>query len=154
MLKSQKLDSKRFSQQSAVSGAVTVACQEQSSAIAVRGMALRCYSLTVSMQDVEIMCVWHSLTLECDLEGSGSEEEQRVEEEIGSQDFINMINFSERDVDSFQLVNQDVSGSEESEESEVQGWDQSQPVVTRVQVRAHQRTLQDGSVVNVRSHSR
>eukprot|EP00971_Amphidinium_carterae_P001390 27854-Amphidinium_carterae.1 len=53
-----------------------------------------------------------------------------------------------------QLVVQDASGSEESEESEVQGRDQSQPEVTRVHVRAHQRTLQDGRVVNVRSHSR
>eukprot|EP00971_Amphidinium_carterae_P103233 2043458-Amphidinium_carterae.2 len=47
-----------------------------------------------------------------------------------------------------------MSDSEESEECEVQGRDQSQPEVTSVQVRAHQRTLQDGRVVNVRSRSR
>eukprot|EP00971_Amphidinium_carterae_P005341 106514-Amphidinium_carterae.1 len=41
-----------------------------------------------------------------------------------------------------------------SDESEVQGRDFSQPEVTRVQVRAHQRTLQEGRVVNDRSHSR
>eukprot|EP00971_Amphidinium_carterae_P028409 559414-Amphidinium_carterae.2 len=40
------------------------------------------------------------------------------------------------------------------DESQVQGRDFSQPEVTRVQVRAHQRTMQDGRVVNVRSHSR
>eukprot|EP00971_Amphidinium_carterae_P254606 5054708-Amphidinium_carterae.1 len=36
--------------QSAVSGGVTVACQEQSSAITVREMALKYYSLNVSSQ--------------------------------------------------------------------------------------------------------
>eukprot|EP00971_Amphidinium_carterae_P232781 4619811-Amphidinium_carterae.1 len=46
------------------------------------------------------------------------------------------------------------SRSLSSEESEVQGRDLSQPEVTRVQVRAHQRTLHDGRVTNVRSHSR
>eukprot|EP00971_Amphidinium_carterae_P206308 4093888-Amphidinium_carterae.1 len=86
---------------------------------------------------------------------SEAEEEERViEEEIRSQDFSGMINFTGRDVDSFHLVDQDSSRSLSSEESAVQGRDLSQPEVIRVQVRAHQRTLQDGRIVNVRSHSR
>eukprot|EP00971_Amphidinium_carterae_P204016 4048427-Amphidinium_carterae.3 len=72
----------------------------------------------------------------------------------GSQDFIGMVNFSGRDVDSFHFVDENSSRLLSSEGSEVQGRDLSQPEVTRVQVRAHQRTLHDGRVVNVRSHSR
>eukprot|EP00971_Amphidinium_carterae_P002701 53473-Amphidinium_carterae.3 len=87
-------------------------------------------------------------------ENSCSKEERVIEKNIRSQDFIGMINFTGRDVDSFHLVDQDSSRSLSSEESEVQGRDLSQPEITRVQVRAHQRTLHDGRVVNVKSHSR
>eukprot|EP00971_Amphidinium_carterae_P344976 6485681-Amphidinium_carterae.1 len=81
---------------------------------------------------------------------SEAEEEERViEEEIKSQGFIGMINFTGRDVDSFHLVDQDSSKSLSLEERKVQGRDLSQAEVTRVQVRAHQWTLQDGRVVNV-----
>eukprot|EP00971_Amphidinium_carterae_P064277 1273003-Amphidinium_carterae.4 len=65
-----------------------------------------------------------------------------------------MISFTGRDADSFQLVDQDMSDSEESDESQVQGWDQDQPEVKRVHVTAYPRTLQDGRVVNARSHTR
>eukprot|EP00971_Amphidinium_carterae_P151480 3003398-Amphidinium_carterae.1 len=88
-------------------------------------------------------------------DGSRSEEEQRViEEVIRSQDFLGMDNFTGRDVDSFHLVDQNSSRSLSSGESEVQGRDLNQPGVTRVQVRAHQRTFHDGRVVvvNIKSH--
>eukprot|EP00971_Amphidinium_carterae_P248540 4933943-Amphidinium_carterae.5 len=41
-----------------------------------------------------------------------AQERERSEEEIGSRDFINMINFSGRNFDSFQLEDQDMSDSE------------------------------------------
>eukprot|EP00971_Amphidinium_carterae_P044762 880512-Amphidinium_carterae.1 len=86
---------------------------------------------------------------------SEAEEEERVmEEEIRSQDFIGMLNIRSRDDDSFSLVDQWSSRSPSSEESDNQGRDINQPEVTRVHVRAHQRILQDGRVVRVRSHSR
>eukprot|EP00971_Amphidinium_carterae_P248024 4924691-Amphidinium_carterae.1 len=75
-----------------------------------------------------------------------------------------MLNFSGRDEDSFSLVDQYSSRSVSSEESDDQGRvgdqpdqsqpDQSQPEVTRIYVRTHQRTLPDGRVITIRSHSR
>eukprot|EP00971_Amphidinium_carterae_P273804 5434318-Amphidinium_carterae.1 len=94
-----------------------------------------------------------------------AEDEERImEEELSSQDFIGMLNFSGREVDSFSLVDQYSSRSVSSEESDSQGRvvnqpdqsqaDLSQPEVTRVYVRSHQRTLPDGRVMTIRSHSR
>eukprot|EP00971_Amphidinium_carterae_P279734 5553225-Amphidinium_carterae.1 len=119
--------------QSAINGVVIVACPDQSSAIIVRGMALKCYSSTVSMQDAAIMHAEFTLRSAVDQRvryDSGSEEEQRViEEEIRGQDFIGMSNLSGRDVDSFHLVDQGSSGSLSSKESDAQGRDLSQPEV-------------------------
>eukprot|EP00971_Amphidinium_carterae_P117602 2329880-Amphidinium_carterae.3 len=125
--------------QSTIIGAVIVACQEQSmlSLSEERGMALKCYSLTVNMQDAAIVCVCVWLVLLLTLECSGSES-QMHELYTSNSSWYTYQNQRSRDFK--------VRG--------VRGGDLSQPEVTRVQVRAHQRTLQDGRVVNFRSHSR
>eukprot|EP00971_Amphidinium_carterae_P048640 958646-Amphidinium_carterae.1 len=128
--------------QSVVSGVVTAACPEQSNAISVRDMALKCYCLNVRSQAAITECVelthigvrWRARirgsssvslatsTCESDQQDPEEEDEVRVmEEEIRSQDFIGMLNFRDRDEDSFSLVNQYSSRSVSSEESERTG---------------------------------
>eukprot|EP00971_Amphidinium_carterae_P349203 6490894-Amphidinium_carterae.3 len=83
-----------------------------------------------------------------DTDGSGSEEEQRIEEEIRSQDFIGMIG------EGFHLVGAEMMASPSDEISQPPNQGGDEPENTGVHVRAHQRTLYDGRVINVRSHVR
>eukprot|EP00971_Amphidinium_carterae_P216376 4294973-Amphidinium_carterae.3 len=162
--------------QSVVSGVATAACLGQSSATAVRGMALRVYGAHSHWSAIDQRVRCHQCappshpgplvrirgnspvdlsspsSSSSDSDGSGSEEEQRIEEEIRSQDFIGMIGEDFHLVDAEMRSSSSSSDADEISQPPIQGRDE--PENTGVYVRAHQRTLYDSKVIHVRSHIR